>query len=288
MGSRRLRPALWLPALLLIGCYNPSIQDGTLGCGPGSTCPDGFVCQNSLCFSSSASVGDGGTTSGDGGGAMMCYGPIAACTTQSSGRCDPVCQTGCGCKERCTFEQTGVTCKAQTGTFVNVGGICRADMDQCRPGSICVLEATPACAAHCYRFCRSTSDCPGGARCEEQLLKDDRTPSGLMICSPPFVACNPWGRAACGSADRPSPAFGCYVVAANPNETVCECAGTIPEGGACNGEHQCAPGFECAVTAATTMACLRVCSLANLTMGPCPTGQLCTTYKGSTRFGVCR
>src|SRR5690242_17092189 len=52
--------AMLVGAAISPGCYKPSIQDGALGCGPNSSCPDGFHCMSGRCylFKVDASVSD--------------------------------------------------------------------------------------------------------------------------------------------------------------------------------------------------------------------------------------
>jgi hypothetical protein len=43
-----MRYAFFIPALAIVGCYNPSIQNGGFLCGPNTpVCPDGFHCDDS-------------------------------------------------------------------------------------------------------------------------------------------------------------------------------------------------------------------------------------------------
>jgi hypothetical protein len=58
-----MRVALF--ALLVAGCYSPTIKDGQFLCADGKTCPSGFVCKCGGCFLPSSTCSDGGLPGGD-------------------------------------------------------------------------------------------------------------------------------------------------------------------------------------------------------------------------------
>jgi hypothetical protein len=103
-----------------------------------------------------------------------------------------------------------------------------------------------------------------------------------------MAACSP-------SSGRALPTFGCYVMSATyPDISICECAGTIPVGQACNYEHECVPGAEC-IMAAGVRTCRRLCKVGLPAGSPIPTGGcgvapgvLCQPLPGSAQFGYCR
>jgi hypothetical protein len=230
------------------------------------------------------------------GEAGMCmagdpYGPIAACTPANTQGCDPVCQTKCGCGERCAMDSGMPTCKKQSGPFVGSGGTCQTSQDLCQPGFLCLRESADvdACGAHCYRHCRADADCPGGAKCATEV----QFPSGAgtKVCSSPPEACDPFVGRCTNTGQRPFPLFGCYVMSkTETNLTSCECAGTKPVGAACMFEHECVPGAECFFLQGAGL-CRKVCStelVVGPNPGPCPANQICTPFPGSAKYGYCR
>jgi hypothetical protein len=316
---------------LLVSCYNPQIEDGSLGCSDTFACPAGFKCNQSdgRCYKSGSippSGGTGGTggaggaggTGGRGGaggggmggggmggaggtgGADMCtapmgvYGPFTGCTPKIDSTCDPVCQAGCKCGERCKLEGGSPTCRAQAAPFAGPYEACNPDpkLDTCRPGLICLQEndARPACAAHCYKHCRADGDCTMGAKCSIEIQFGAMT-SPARVCSPPPEACTPWGAARCGMpGQRPYPTFACYVMSnMYPDVTICDCAGTAKPGDPCMFEHDCEPGSECVVFQ-MARTCRRVCAVGATTAltGGCPVGMACNTFPNSTKWGYCR
>ena len=288
--------------LLLAGCYNPSIQDGGLHCSPNFECPSGFKCNqsNGLCYKSGAipPISEGGV-SDDGGMCTMQvgkYGPIPGCTPPSmalSG-CDPVCQTGCACTERCKLENGNPVCRVEGPDFKSEYQDCDPKADLCRPGAICLQESDlhPACGAHCYRLCRTDTECPG-AKCSVDVQFGTSTTT-YKACSPPVDTCQPWGAARCtNQAARPATTFGCYIMSgAYPDLAICDCAGTTLTGQPCMFEHECEPGSEC-VAVDKVRLCRRVCKLgagplATPMTGGCPATLTCTMFPGSSVYGYCK
>jgi hypothetical protein len=219
----------------------------------------------------------------------LCMGPLAGCVPMSRGMCDPVCQVGCGCRQRCVLAGGTPTCLSPADDPLERGARCQTSADACRPGDICLAEAEPACGAHCYRLCRRDADCAAGATCSIEIQFGASTPAA-RACSPPAEACDPTGEARCSRAGRPLPTFGCYVMSAEaPDSAVCDCAGTARLGEACQFEHECVPGLEC-VRVAGISTCRRVCRMG--AAGGCPAGMACaplgTTDRPSTVFGYCR
>lgn len=220
------------------------------------------------------------------------YGPIAACTPANTQGCDPVCQTKCGCGERCAMDSGMPTCKKQSGPFVGNGGNCQTSQDLCQPGFLCLRESADvdACGAHCYRHCRADADCPGGAKCTTEV----QFPSGAgtKVCSSPPEACDPFVGRCTNTGLRPFPLFGCYVLSkTETNLTSCECAGTKPVGAACTFEHECVPGAECFFLPGSGGQCRKTCStelVVGPNPGPCPANQACVPFPGSAKYGYCR
>ena len=179
-------------------------------------------------------------------------------------------------------------CVPPASTPVSLGGSCSTTLDDCSAGYVCLSEATDACGAHCYRFCRTAADCPGGALCDLDVVVADKTVA--KACSSAPEKCDPTGEARCTSAARPSPPFGCYVLSAqDPDTATCDCAGTKALGAACMFEHECAPGLECIRVGGGAGACRRLCHLG--AQGGCPAGATCsalgTAASPSTVYGYC-
>src|SRR4051812_44651408 len=144
--ARRLLPgaATLLCALTVyVGCYNPHVESGHLRCAATlPQCPDGFSCQSGLCVTGTGMGGaravggsGGGTGVGGGAGGSTCANQIVPLCTpvQNSGVCDPVCQTGCPCGQRCVVGAGGLKCVAPTGGLT-VGMVCTPEADACAPG----------------------------------------------------------------------------------------------------------------------------------------------------------
>jgi hypothetical protein len=171
---------------------------------------------------------------------------------------------------------------------VAVGGACSPDFDDCTAGAVCLGEAAPACGNHCYRFCRTSADCPGGALCDLDVVVNNKTVA--KACSSAPEKCDPTGEARCTSAGRPSPLFGCYVLSAqDPDSATCDCAGVKAAAAACMFEHECKPGLECIRVGTAGGTCRQVCHLG--AAGSCPMGMTCaplgTAGAPSTVFGYC-
>ena len=140
---------LLLGSLLLFTCYNPQIISGGLQCSAALECPGGMTCSQAttVCYKNgeiptagSGGVGTaaggsptGGTggTSGVGGAGGTCampaapYGPFANCTPAlTAGACDPVCQSGCGCTQRCKLEGGNNVCRDEGPNFLNEYAAC--------------------------------------------------------------------------------------------------------------------------------------------------------------------
>jgi hypothetical protein len=282
--------SLLLGLLMTAGCYNPSIGEGAFLCGPGGSCPDGFRCDGTRCYKNKP-AGDAGEDTGG------CKSQELECSAASgsTGGCDPVCQSGCACGEKCTNSGSGNRCAPIGLPVRGFYDSCDPSGDRCRPGAACLPEFQERCGAHCYRFCRVDSDCGEVARCTGEA-QDDNGNLLYKVCSAKIEqpGCNPTGpNPACSPSttpDRPASAFGCYILShLHPDETVCECSGLLPEGAACAREYQCAPGNECLKVGAETK-CRKLCTLEGSGILPptvCPVGQRCNAFAGARKFGFC-
>jgi hypothetical protein len=307
---------LLLGSLLLFTCYNPQIISGGLKCTASFECPSGMTCSQTdgLCYKNgeipagTGGIGTGGSggmnptggsggTSGAGGTCTMPaapYGPFPNCTpAPAAGACDPVCQSGCGCAQRCKLEGGNNVCRDEGPNFLNEYAACEPRDDRCRPGTICLQESSdhPACGARCYRHCRADADCPM-AKCSVEV-QFGASATKHKVCSPPMDACNPWGPATCSpTSGRNLPTFGCYVMSSTyPDIPICDCAGTTGIGMACTYEHECVPGAEC-VLLGSVRQCRRVCKVGlpvtvGVLMGGCPPMATCTAFPGGSTFGYC-
>lgn len=292
-----------LAVALLAACYNPQIDDGTLKCSATSECPSGFRCNpnDGRCYKNGGGP-SGPADSGAGGSGGVCavgqgnYGPFAGCSPQIQQTCDPVCQAGCACDERCMNDKGVLTCKQQNPPFKLLTEECDSKDDTCRPGLICLVEDAEdprraACNAHCYRHCRNDSDCQSlstFSKCSIEVAFSGTTLTA-KTCTQAPENCNPWGMARCKAVDRPAGTFACYVLSTAPDQTICECAGLLTDGQTCMYEHDCVAGFEC-VAVSGKRTCRKVCSRdAAPPLGAgCPLlTPTCTAFNGSTKYGYC-
>jgi hypothetical protein len=308
-----------LAALTSAGCFKPKVKDGGLSCNLKlmPDCPEGFKCDDltNLCRVNSwfdtkpdAAIEDAPDVKlevepdrpADMSADMSieaapdvppaCLTPVMGCTADPANvKCDPQCQTGCGCHEKCLVTSTGVlTCNQQSGALprtegqscVAVSEGTTAQTDDCEPGLVCFAEP---CGHLCARFCRVNADCQGGALCSRALA------GGFKACDFPASNCNPVknaGPTGCPVADE-----GCYLSATIADRTVCDCpSNSIPNGGACNTSRDCLPGLTCAdPLGGLELLCHPACSLTGTTpmeIG-CPGTQTCHAFNGSVKFGVC-
>src|SRR3954469_11955795 len=108
-----------------LGCYKPNVKDGGLKCnldaGAGKSCPEGFRCDMSMLTCWRHPDGGVDRPSSDGADAPVdvpmekppdvCFDAKPNCTPTDAALCDPFCQTGCGCIEKCSVNTAGTpTC----------------------------------------------------------------------------------------------------------------------------------------------------------------------------------
>ena len=115
-------------------------------------------------------------------------------------------------------------------------------------------------------------------------------------CSPRGGNCNPTGTSPrCADnapADRRSPAFACYIVSPDhADETVCECAGTVPEGQRVRADLRVRPGQRVHPRSAPDVRCRRLCTPLLSPLTPVvhmrPGTQSCRAFPGTRRVGYC-
>jgi hypothetical protein len=263
----------WIAA----GCYNPKIDEGSFFCGDGGVCPDGFGCDHGRCYKNTSADVDAG----------LCVPP-----SSSAGACDPVCQTGCKSNQQCLPVAPKPSCTDVKTTPKAVHASC-GPSDLCTAGSLCVPDRgdNAACGSHCFRLCYKHEDCGASSRCLDGVTIGG-TGLSYGLCSSEIETCNPLGAAECGRRDvRPTPPFACYVLSIDePDLTVCECAGTIDEGQACQSMHDCKPGLECIAKGAESI-CRQLCTPdgSNLPVLTCHNPLLrCRKFdNGHGRHGYC-
>lgn len=282
---------------LAIGCYKPNIEDEGLYCAkpPEKRCPDGFFCTSIGTCKKGSGPDDGSvpdlpaesrpdtTPPTDMAVERMCVAPIPNCTVLAGGRCDPVCQMGCGCNEHCSVNGGGaLTCNAPLAGGIGLGKSCDisgngspTQTDNCAPGLVCLMEG---CGSHCFKHCRIDADCVN-ATCSRQIG------GGNKVCEVPFVTCNPMETGA--AAGCPAGAQACYLSTLQPDKTFCDCpVAAVGENGACSATQDCIRGLVC-VDASNSMdfRCRRVCNLS----GPgnnCP-NRSCRPIQDSKLYGFC-
>jgi hypothetical protein len=278
------------------GCYRPSIVDGKLECGPANACPDGFSCVSGHCW-------QGGIVSPPDGGSedtglpvdmseteVACVGAVPGCTPSSTGVCDPVCQTGCQCLEKCSISSSGQAACIPVAGPKAPGDPCNVtsygapgQFDDCAPGAVCLYPGgTGSGFSYCFALCASDDTCPG-SRCTPRPVAPPLVTGTPMapVCDRPFEACNPFTNAGCADG------FVCYLTLPDPasgaSRTLCE---YVPGSGrltdTCQSSRECVAKFACPEGARPGAGfCLPVCDPTH----PCSSGGTCKPY-GST-YGYC-
>jgi hypothetical protein len=298
-----------LAAFAVAGCYNPSIKSGGFKCNteymPQNSCPEGFQCSAGRCVKAGTKVDAGvdqsseskpevspdvapdlqptetGTDTGPGDMQIACNMPVMGCTADP-GKCDPVCQTGCGCHEKCSANALGtLTCNVPLATRARgLGESCdisslkaASQTDNCAPGLVCF---TDSCGARCYQFCKTDADCPMST-----CTRD--AGGGVKICDVQATTCNPVKNNG-QPTGCPAVVQGCYLSATLGDRTVCDCE--FMAGGtnaSCTIPRDCFPGLTC-VGPVGSSVCRPACTLGSTDCGPLST---CTMLNGGKKFGFC-
>jgi hypothetical protein len=327
MERNMFKSMAWVLALASLvafaGCYNTNgVKNGGLVCGANDACPEGFECQHEgqpnqggHCYrkgtgptDAAVSTTDTGHPADSAGGAgclVSTYPSLGPFTTsgcdpknpylypQSS--CDPVCQTGCPCNQRCILDvstNNSFLCEGSSAagmTLIAPLAACSApNKGSCAAGSVCVDDIV--CPSLCYKTCRGDADCSSNARCTAVGIGSagQSVLENLFLCSPPVESCNPTGSASCAS---PKTGFACVFLAgmtgvASSDSTVCDCASLHDKkvGERCSSAPRpddCQPGAVC-----INGTCRTVCSLATTTSG-CSSGK-CNAVYGSKQYGYCQ
>jgi hypothetical protein len=197
---------------------------------------------------------------------------------ESSGICDPVCQTGkCDwCNEKCSYG-TGaeIYCSPKVElpakindecyvTFDEVTGKVRSD--NCEPGLVCLSPNQSDDRYYCFQPCRSPDhDCPAGAgkyNCSLRKIPSRRPekvdessfvrvcdPSPILTCGEPGVACcNPWKKIASGDGSCPVDHV-CRLVGVDPktkaSQTTCDRGLGEGRRSPCTSNRDCLLAFWC-------------------------------------------
>jgi hypothetical protein len=286
----------------VVGCYKPSVVDGKLECGAASACPDDFSCVSGHCWRGGMVSPDGGSEDTGlpvdmSGPDLVCGGPVPECTPSSTGVCDPVCQTGCACPEKCSYSSKGeLACvplapqNARTEPCDVFSYGAPEQSDNCIAGDVCLYPGGRGTTnGFCFALCSSDVNCPG-SRCVTRPVAPppDGTstpPPVASVCDTPFEPCDPFTNAGCTDPDRPK----CYLASPDPltgaSRTQCEyVAGSLTSPDTCTWSRDCVSRFACPEKGASWPRagfCLPVCDPAH----PCPSGGTCKPY-GST-YGYC-
>ena len=238
------------------GCFDPQIKSGGFRCA-GDKCPSGFVCSAGVCVTPGlpGSGGKGGAAATGGrsgtGGATCANAIQPLCTGQSGSSCDPVCQTGCPCGQKCGLSGAALACAAPAGTKAEAE-ICHPSKDECAPGFACLKEVCGSDLGRCYRFCRTNDDCASTTAC----TTSGATASTQKVCSLEDQPCDPYAQTGC-----PDAALKCYF--SGLSQTKCDCPG-LPSGEkqvgeVCANYNDCAIGLVCLSLGNAESKCFRLC-----------------------------
>lgn len=271
-----------------LGCYKPNIKDGGLRCnldaGLNKACPEGFKCDpgTMTCWRRL----DGGVDRPTDGNQVdtpavevkaetaTCFDARPNCTPDA-GLCDPYCQTGCACGEKCSINTLGALTCNQPRTFGFPKGVMAdctdpispgtADQtDNCGPGLVCVAEG---CFPRCFEFCRTDDDCPLSA-CSRDLAGA----TSQKVCEVPFAdSCVPLQQnSGCGPVTS---GMACYLSSTNPAHTICDCPfNALPANYPCTRTRDCIRGLACVDRGSgASPICLQVCRLSDGGVNDCPT-----------------
>jgi hypothetical protein len=288
-----------------LACFKPTIVDGGLRCKADAgarSCPEGFQCDPVLqtCWRSLDGGRDGhadrsdgmdaavDTPDGDAADGPICFESKVGCAPQS-GVCDPICQTGCGCREKCSVNTAGaLTCNEPlAGDFPRtlmqmcaIGSEGTAiQTDNCAPGLVCAQDQD--CFARCFQFCESDNDCTN-ASCTREV--GSRQGGGVVrkVCDIPFVdTCVPLPSSQ--NTGCPGTNTACYLSSASPTHTICDCPfGAGGSGAPCTRTRECVRGLVCADSGNGAPACRQVCRLSMNGQDclPVPMVGACRPYTG--------
>jgi hypothetical protein len=217
--------------------------------------------------------------------APMCITPVAGCTPDTTKMCDPTCQTGCACQQKCSVNTKGMlTCNAPAaGRPRGLLEACEPlfpgalnQTDLCAPGLVCMADGCGSMTGRCYQFCKTDQDCPSSV-CSRDVG------GGQKVCDVPNVACNPVRAGMSDGCGTSNDTLVCYVSSTVKDRTFCDCP--LDAGLAntpCTLSRDCVPGLACVAS-----QCRQVCKLVNGTSTDCAAGQTCYKLNGSDQYGYC-
>jgi hypothetical protein len=245
-----------------------------------------------------AEVGTGGSKvdaspadgAGDAKDANLCNQPVAGCTSPAIVGCDPVCQSGCGCKEKCSRGVDGTAVCQPSGGFQNVGDPCTVNnpglanqSDNCVAGAVCLSDS--GTNPRCFALCNTSADCAShGALCVNHYLAPSGSSPSVRVCDPPLMACDPFAAGAAGNCAN------CYVTepsSTGTSQTVCEywSGPRARDTDLCQSSGDCSGRLVCpqVSTAARFHLCSILCDLSG--NHGCPINQACILI--GNRYGFC-
>lgn len=280
MAFHRLAIVLSGAALLVAGCYRPSIASGGFQCAAGKVCPDGFHCltSNNRCYQ-----GDAGPE------AATCASPapMENCSRgPDGGVCNPSCQTGCECGF-CSIVSGTASCMTVAAGNNDIGELCdptrKAD---CKEGLFCRTECQTTTVGRCYKFCDVDHDCQicGDAGCRNGTCgvtgistdSSGGTSVSFRLCNLPDEGCDPVAPSGCPAGQD---VLACY---AEGIQTLCDCRGTASKGAQCTNPSSCLPGLIC-INLAGKATCQQICRNGG---GECTPPASCMLTNGS--YGYCQ
>ena len=195
-----------------------------------------------------------------------------ACALRDAG-CDPVRQTGCGDGAKCSLVGSDLECVSFGDG--GAGAECQAIVggDSCAGGLICASAGGQStCIQFCDRVCGEP--CGVGTRCNTRLGD-----TGEWGCGPLPTPCDLLAQDCTAAGEA------CYLIEPSTGTTGCMTAGSLPEGGACTTQGQCAPRLVCVASQAGGLTvCVPLCD--TRATAPCASGT-CTALPSLDPVGYC-
>jgi hypothetical protein len=302
--GRSLMALRLMVLLLLPACYSPNFVDGKLICADGNACPSGFSCRlpENRCWKNGAvDAGspprDSDASSSD---APQCQVVAPRCNPQitAPSTCDPVCQGGCGCNQKCsamfdgTFGCVPILGERRVMDSCTVTGPgTPTQTDSCAAGNICLRPTAGFLADFCFKLCGSDDNCPGVPCVSRQITTSTKS---AKVCDLPTSDCNPIENddgAACKAIDGNRPY--CFLVPSTPTamaspttaipRTVCDFAEGGKTSGECVSPRDCFEMFTCPPAPLVGHgSCHRVCDLATPS---CAAPMTCQPW--GPKYGYC-
>jgi hypothetical protein len=203
-----------------------------------------------------ATTGSGSGSGGGSGGGSSSGGSSSGggCTVPTGEACGVDPQCGCAKGQKCDFGGGNPAACVAAGAGI-VGTRCTANTE-CAAGLTCL-------GGVCHSYCASLgTSCPGGV-----CLQGESSATQDLVCT---IACT-LAPDSCAGANACLP-----IVVANTIVSDCEAPGTVPRGGSCTANSDCAAGLGCDGTAASS-ACLQWCQISPAPSA-CAGGGTCTSF----------